>query len=136
METSSRKYDTLYLTILEIGSECLSTGIKYNELIEILKGKGYDTSNDCIEIAIKTWFTDSFWHRGSDDNKYNGYDDLENHLDCNFILKGESCLKLLSYHNSMRSLAASRIARIIAIISIGISIGLFMGKMVMDGIAK
>ncbi len=71
---------------------------------------------DCIEIAVRQWFYDSFHHEGADDNPYNEPDDLLNHADCNFVLKGEACLKLISYDNTIRS---QRVAYIALIISLG-----------------
>ncbi|MBL7765795.1 MAG: hypothetical protein JNJ58_06875 [Chitinophagaceae bacterium] len=108
------KYKNLYLDILKIGQVCLHTGLSYNKLKYKLEEKGYDLTNDCIELAIKQWFYDCFHHRGQEDKKYESIDDLEQHLDCNFILKGESCLKLIGYRTSWFSMMTARIALLIS----------------------
>jgi len=104
------KYKKLYLDILKIGHNSVNTGLSFNDLKCKLEHKGYDFKNDCIELAVKQWFYDSFHHRGADDNEYKTIDNLDNHLDCNFILKGESCLKLISFRASWFSMMTARYA--------------------------
>lgn len=106
------KYKKLYLDILMIGQNSVNTGLSFNDLKCKLEQKGYDFKNDCIELAVKQWFYDSFHHRGADDNEYKTIEDLDNHLDCNFILKGESCLKLISYRASWFSMMTARFASV------------------------
>jgi hypothetical protein len=104
------KYKRLYLDILKIGQNSVNTGLSFNDLKCKLEQKGYDFKNDCIELAVKQWFYDSFHHRGADDNQYKTIEDLDNHLDCNYNLKGESCLKLISYRASWFSMMTARFA--------------------------
>jgi hypothetical protein len=108
------KYNELYLDILKIGQESVHTGLSYNKLKCKLELKGYDFENDCIELAVKQWFYDCFHHRGQEDIKCESIDDLEQHLECNFILKGESCLKLIGYRASWYSMMTARIALLIS----------------------
>src|SRR6266496_2104360 len=115
-------YKKLYLAILKIGQEKVHEGLSYNHLKEILIKRGYPFDNDCIELSVKQWFYDSFHHIGADDNPYITIRDLENHLDCNFILKGESCLKLIGYQTSKNSWRNGIIAIIISFLAIAYTI--------------
>ncbi|MDR1725506.1 MAG: hypothetical protein LBR28_03845 [Bacteroidales bacterium] len=117
-----KSYKKLYLHILKAGIKKLGSGLSYNELISELKKKGYDIDNDCIDKAIKHWFVDSFAHY---DNTENGTEQiemdtvkLENHKYCGCILKGKSCLAYLEYQNSRRTLKATGIAALIALIAL------------------
>jgi hypothetical protein len=109
-----RNYDRLYLDILKIGRKKVGVGLSYNELKELLIMKGYDFENDCINLAVRQWFYDSFCHQGLEDNQYNSILDLNNHLDCNFILKGDVSLRLIEYDTSKRS-------NFVAMISLGVA---------------
>lgn len=110
MFNQKHRYKKLYLDILKIGQNSVNTGLSFNDLKCKLEQKGYDFKNDCIELAAKQWFYDSFHHRGADDNEYKTIEHLDSHLDCNFILKGESCLKLISYRTSWFSMMTARFA--------------------------
>tara|TARA_R110002049_G_scaffold133671_2_gene293072 strand:+ start:56 stop:421 length:366 start_codon:yes stop_codon:yes gene_type:complete len=116
-----KKYNTLYLDILKIGSIKLSDGLSYDVLKKELEKKGYDFENDCIELAVKQWFYDSF-HHYADDNELTNVYDLENHLHCNFILKGASALKLIEFKTSRNRLRVAMCSLFIALIAIGFSI--------------
>lgn len=109
MFEKKRKYNNLYLDILELGQGKVEEGLSFNELKKKLSEKGYDFENDCIELAVKQWFYDSFHHISADKEVKNAHD-VDNHLDCNFILKGESCLKLISYKTSRFSFRNGLIA--------------------------
>ncbi len=110
-------YKKLYTDILKIGVEKLNTGLSYSVLIEELKKKGYNFDNDCIEIAVKQWFFDCFHHKTATD-KIETLHDIDNHLYCNWILKGESCLVLIEHNTSKRNLKIAMIAIIISIVSL------------------
>lgn len=109
-----KSYDRLYLDILKIGRKKVGEGLSYNKLKEDLIKKGYDFENDCIELAVRQWFCDSFCHQGQEDNPYNSILDLNNHLKCNFILKGDASLRLIEYDTSKRS-------NCVAVTSLGVS---------------
>jgi hypothetical protein len=122
MKNNNTKYDELYLNILRIGQSRVDTGLSYDNLrIELIK-QGYDFENDCIELAVKQWFYDSFYHRGKEDNPYNCVEDLEKHLDCSFILKGDSCLRLIEYDKAHKSNLAGWISLILSLLAIFYSI--------------
>jgi hypothetical protein len=118
MFNKSKKYDNLYLNILEIGQHKVDTGLSYNDLKNELEKLGYDFENDCVELAVKQWFYDSFCHRTIDDNPYTEFDHLENHLDCNFIMKGDSCLRLIEHKTAKLSSRAGWFSLIVSIIAI------------------
>jgi len=117
-----KSYKKLYLRILRIGVNRVHEGVTYNELKAELVKQGYDFENDCIELSVKQWFYDSFNHTGADDNPYTSVKDLENHLDCSFILKGESCLKLLSYETSRNSWRNGIAAITLSLIAVSVAI--------------
>lgn len=112
-----KNYKKLYLHILEIGVEQLDTGLTYEELKCLLEKKGYNFSNNCIEIAVKQWFFDCFHHKTSND-AIDNIDDIDDHLECSWILKGESCLILTEYKASSRNLNIAIIAIIISVVSL------------------
>ena len=114
-----KTYDKLYLRILQIGQSKLGEGLSYNDLTDILEKDGYDFSNDCIELAVKHWFYESFFHVGGDDNPYLCFTDLENHKDCGFVLKGEHCLVLLEHNTSNRNINIAWIAIVLTFIGLG-----------------
>lgn len=117
-----KNYDRLYLDILKIGRKKVGEGLSYNELKEHLIKKGYDFENDCIDLAVRQWFCDSFCHQGQEDNPYNSILDLDNHLDCSFILKGDSSLRLIEYDTSKRSKWVAIISLCVALFAIGITL--------------
>jgi hypothetical protein len=117
----SKNYDHLYLNILKIGQSKTETGLSYDVLKEELTKMGYDFENDCIELAVKQWFYDSFHHFACNE-KYDSWEDLDNHADCNCILKGESCLMLLDYRNSNNSNRAAWIALGLGVLAVLLTI--------------
>ena len=117
-----KSYKKLYLTILRIGQDKVHEGVSFNELKAELIKRGYDFDNDCIGLSVKQWFYESFHHTGADDNPYSSVQDLDNHLDCSFILKGESCLKLLGYETSKNSWRNGIIAITLSLLAISIAI--------------
>ncbi|QKJ62839.1 hypothetical protein [Flavobacterium sp. M31R6] len=116
-----KKNNAIYAKILRIGQTFIDTGVSYNKVKKILETEGYDFENSCIEIAVKQWFFDSFHHKG-EDSKQVEFDDLDNHLDCNFILKGDAGLKLADHDTSKMNLSIARKAMIISIIALLASI--------------
>lgn len=92
-------YDALYLDILIIGRANVETGLSYKILRKQLESKGYDFSNEYIETAVKVWYYDSFHHAEASHGNIE-FEDLDNHLSCNFVMKGDACLKLLSHKKS------------------------------------
>lgn len=117
-----KSYDKLYLDILKIGRKKVGEGLSYNNLKKDLIKKGYDFNNDCIELSVKQWFSDSFCHQGQEDNPYNSILDLDNHLDCNFILKGDPSLRLIEYDTSKRSKRVAILSLAVALFAIGITL--------------
>lgn len=111
------KYDKLYLDILKIGSSKLDSGLSYNDLKSELEKKGYDFENDCIELAVKQWFYDCFHHYADKDEIKSVYD-IDKHLDCNWILKGSSCLAMVEHKTSKYNLDIARIALLVAFIAL------------------
>lgn len=111
-------YDNLYLDILKIGRERSTSGLSFNSLKCILTAKGYDMENDCIDMAVKQWFFDSFHHKNEKSKVLKSVNHLEKHLDCNFIMKGESCLQLIEHETAKRNLRIALVAAFIAIASL------------------
>jgi len=116
-------YKKLYIDILKIGVEKLDTGISYCTLKEELEAKGYNLKNNCIEIAVKQWFFDCFHHKTSTD-EIKDLNDIDEHLHCNWVLKGESCLTLTEHNTSKRNLYIAVIAIIISTISLLLQLNL------------
>jgi len=114
-------YDDLYIDILKIGRQNVTTGLSYNTLKTQLVKKGYDFSNDCIELAVKQWFYDSFHHKGENFEAITTLE-LDKHLDCNFIMKGDACLKLTGYETSKRNVKLMIASVVIAVVAILISL--------------
>lgn len=114
-------YDNLYIDVLKIGRKTAKDGLSYETLKQELTSKNYDFSCDCIELAIKQWFFDNFHHKGTD-KKPVDFDSFESHLTCNFIMKGDACLKLIDYENSKRNIWIAFISMFLAVISIAFSI--------------
>lgn len=138
--------EQLYLKMLEIGSECISCGIKYHDLKSKLCLKGLLNSNDSDE-TIKILFENSFTDRNSTclkpyyeeekpcDSKYGKENDEHfkyNHLEnCVHYLTNEALMNLLHLRESennrvisanliktsKRTLCISGIAILIAVLS-------------------
>jgi hypothetical protein len=114
----SQKYDNLYIDILKIGRRTVGTGVSYETLKQKLESKGYDFNNDCIELAVKQWFFDCFHHRGEDNKPLTDINQLEKHLHCNFILKGETCIMLVEHEKSKRNIAIAWLSFTVALLTI------------------
>ena len=94
----------IYKRVLEIGSECLECGISFNDLKQQLKDEGFDVDNECLNRCLREWFFSSFFHEETVCNHgYSSIKDLDNHLGCNFVLKAETCLRILSYEEAEKS---------------------------------
>ena len=94
----------IYQRVLEIGSECLECGISFNQLKERLKEDGFETENDCLDRCLREWFFNSFFHEEMVCKHGNmTIHTLKDHYDCNFILKAETCLRILSYEEAEKS---------------------------------
>lgn len=121
---SNKNYGKLYLRVLQIGQKSLGYGLSFNKLRKELENEGYDFKNDCIELAVKHWFFDSFFHVTDDNDKppCDSIENMEHHLNCNFMLKGEHCLKLVQNTTSKNALKVSSTALVIALLGIGLSI--------------
>ena len=123
MRIRKRNYNNLYINILKIGVSQLDQGLSYTLLKEKLEKKGYDFSNDCIELAVKQWFINCFQHyMGPEDIAEMGeiktVDDLERHLYCNFVLEGKACLTYVEHRKSKRNLILAYVAIVIAVLSL------------------
>ncbi|AMA49468.1 hypothetical protein [Flavobacterium covae] len=94
----------IYQRVLEIGSECLECGISFNQLKERLKEEGFETENDCLDRCLREWFFNSFFHEEMVcDHGNMTIHTLKDHYGCNFILKAETCLRILSYEEAEKS---------------------------------
>ena len=94
----------IYKKVLEIGSECIECGISFNDLKKRLKNEGFDIDNECLNRCLREWFFNSFFHEETVcDKGSSSIKELDNHLDCNFILKAETCLRILSYEEAEKS---------------------------------
>src|SRR5688572_5573474 len=96
--------DKLYLRILQLGRENLTQGLKFNSLISILKGEGY-TINNCTNRSIREWFYNSFFHEEAhcQNGNYANVQELDKHKNCGFVLKADTCMKLLQYEEAEKS---------------------------------
>lgn len=94
----------IYKRVLEIGSECLECGISFNDLKQRLKDENFDVENECLNRCLREWFFNSFFHEETVCSHGNSsIKDLDKHLTCNFILKAETCLRILSYEEAEKS---------------------------------
>lgn len=94
----------IYKRVLEIGSECLECGISFTDLKQRLKDEGFDVDNECLNRCLREWFFNSFFHEETICTHGNSsIKDLDKHLTCNFILKAETCLRILSYEEAEKS---------------------------------
>jgi len=115
----TRKYDDLYLSILQVGQRRVNHGISYSYLLEELSKKGFDIYNGCIEIAIKHWFCNAYYHV-LEKGKFCEAQELEDHSSCSFILSAESSLLLLEHEKVSKTIKLMWLT-IIASIIIGIA---------------
>lgn len=96
--------DKLFLRILQIGRDNISGGLRFCDLTDQLTKEGY-TINSCTNRTLREWFYTSFFHEEAhcdkgNPNSYNDVSKLDEHRCCHFILKGDSCMKLLQYEES------------------------------------
>ena len=94
------KPEMIYKRVLEIGSECITCGISFNDLYQRLQHEGFEfDEGGCLKRCLREWFWCSFFHEEAHCNNKGKIDvrELDNHLGCNFILKAESCMKLLTF---------------------------------------
>jgi hypothetical protein len=99
--------DKLFLRILQIGRDNISGGLRFCDLTEQLTKEGY-AINSCTNRTLREWFYTSFFHEEAhcdkgNPNSYNDVSKLDEHRCCHFILKGDSCMKLLQYEESENS---------------------------------
>jgi hypothetical protein len=115
----TRKYDDMYLRILEIGQSKLETGLTFTELENQLISEGYDIqNNDCIELPVKKWFLESFDNFTLEDGEIcETVDHVSNYKDRNCVLKGSHCLILLEHQTSKNNLFIARTAICISVIA-------------------
>lgn len=96
--------ENIYKRVLKIGSECLECGISFNDLKQRLKDEDFDVENECLNRCLREWFFNSFFHEETICSHGNSsIKDLDKHLTCNFILKAETCLRILSYEEADKS---------------------------------
>lgn len=121
-------YDNLYIEILQIGRANVEGGVSYNKIKSELEKKGYDFENDCIELAVKRWFYDSF-HHIVEEHQNVAFKDFDQHITCNFIMTGDACLKLIALETSENninlmkwSVGFALLAVVLAILSIAVTI--------------
>lgn len=96
--------DKLFLRILQIGRDNIQNGIRFSDLLNQLKSEGF-TINNCTNRTLREWFYTSFFHEEAHCAKdspgsYTDVTKLDEHQKCSFILKGDSCMKLLQYEVS------------------------------------
>ena len=104
-----RTYKDLYFRILQIGQSRLLTGISYNTLYKQLKDEGFDCENNCVDIAIRHCFVDSFFHI-TNDKEFTGIENLNEHQDCDFVLRNTQSFMLLEHQRSRNTLWIAWIA--------------------------
>lgn len=97
-----------YFRVLKIGSECLECGISFNQLKKRLEEEGY-SFDGCLENCLREWFYMSFFHEEAHCKQggHTNVSELNRHLDCNFVLKAESCMKLLTFIESENNAKAA-----------------------------
>lgn len=98
-----KKYDSLYLEILKYAIDQREDGVSYNKLKEHLESLGYDFKNDCVELAVKQRFLDCFNNHIENSHPFKTTKDIDNHVDSNCILNGESCITYINYKTSVRN---------------------------------
>jgi ribosomal protein L20 len=108
-------YQELYLTILKIGQSRVNHGMTYSDLIQALDKEGFNIDNGCLKQAVKKWFHDAYFHITVEGKACN-LDELDEHSDCTFILKGESSLLLLEHEKINKTITLARNAIIVALI--------------------
>ena len=123
--------ENIYRRVLEIGSECLTCGISFNELKERLTDEGYQFDDGgCLERCLREWFFNSFFHEemACKHGTYN-FNELNKHLTCNFIMKSDSCMKLLTFKEAEdnklateNNLKSVKIANRIAFVAFGVAV--------------
>ncbi len=129
----SKSPEDIYKRVLEIGSECLTCGISYNTLIHRLREENFEfDSGGCLERCVREWFWNSFFHEEAHCQHENSKDDikkLDEHLKCNFTMRSDSCMKLLSFReaelnraSSEKNFKSANIANRVALIGLFISI--------------
>lgn len=124
--------EDIYKRVLEIGSECLTCGISYNGLIQRLKAENFEFDNGgCLERCVREWFWNSFFHEEAHCQHENSKDDikkLDEHLNCNFTMRSDSCMKLLSFkeaelnrESSDKNFKSAKISNRVALIGLSVS---------------
>ena len=116
--TGRTDYQELYLTILQIGQTRVNHGMRYSDLLIELSKRGFNIDNGCLKQAVKQWFHDAYFHITVAGNTCN-IDELDEHSDCTFILKGESSLLLLEHDKISKTISLAKWA-IMAAIVIGV----------------
>ncbi len=138
------KPEIIYKRVLEIGSECITCGISFNDLYQRLQDEGFEfDEGGCLKRCLREWFWCSFFHEEAhcvNDNTKVDIKKLDKHLNCNFILKAESCMKLLTFkeaennvktasENALTAKRSNNVALIALAISIlGLGYGLYHDK--------
>ncbi len=113
-----KHYDSLYFEIIKFAMKQPEDGVSYNNLKAHLESIGYDFSNDCIELAVKQRFLDCFHHYIEDGYVFEKIQDIKNHLDCNCILNGESCIAYINYKTAKYNANLALLAVLISIIGL------------------
>jgi hypothetical protein len=107
------KPELIYKRVLEIGSECITCGISFNDLFNRLKSEHFEfDENGCLERCLREWFWNSFFHEEAHCKHKDSQDDikqLNEHLTCKFILRAESCMKLLTFKESEQNQSTAEI---------------------------
>ncbi len=129
--------EQLYLKMLEIGSECISCGIRYHDLKSKLCSQGLYNSDESDE-TIKILFENSFSDRNSTclkpyyeeekpcDSKYGNENDEHfkfNHLEnCVHYLTNEALMNLLHLRESTNNRKTSSNAKITSFVALSIAL--------------
>src|SRR5690606_22353908 len=86
------------------GSECLECGISFNQLKERLKEENFDVENSCLDRCLREWFHNSFFHEEATcSHGTSSIHSLKEHIDCTYILKAETSLRILSFQEAEKS---------------------------------
>lgn len=118
------KPEMLYRRVLEIGSECITCGISFNSLYTDLVNENFDLENGCLKRCLREWFWNSFFHEEVHCNSgtYDKLSDLDKHANCKFVLRSESCMKLLTFRDTETNYKSIKLSNRTALIGLLVAI--------------
>jgi len=134
--------DELYYKVLEIGMECITCGIRFDELKQRLIRESYINATDS-EITLITLFEESFEDRNDTcempgtelyedlctkeskdkDKKHYAYNHIKN---CTHYVTSESLMNFIKLKDSKNNMKFMKTSRTISFIALAISILMFV----------